>query len=150
MAVATNELARLPQMPEVTKVAAMLKAVYCQVNEIRQDQRPSYSMSLIRRSTMLRLIRRPSRSHFVDQHHDDRHPLQGELGTRKSTRMSEHTLTISETRDDVSTSTVFLTMKKKYATIKSTSKSLVIRSQPSSHSTLVTSMEMIPKGPKHS
>ena len=37
LAVATNELARLPQMPEVTKVATMLKAAYCQVNEIRQD-----------------------------------------------------------------------------------------------------------------
>ena len=35
MAVATNELARLPQTPEVAKVAAMLKAAHCQVNEIR-------------------------------------------------------------------------------------------------------------------
>ena len=45
--------------------------------------------------------------------------------TRKSTRTFEHTLTIFETRDDVLTSTVFLTMKK-YATVKSTSKSSVI------------------------
>ena len=35
--VATNELAWLPQTPEVAKVAAMLKATHCQVNEIRQD-----------------------------------------------------------------------------------------------------------------
>ena len=37
LAMAANELARLPQTPEVTKVAAMLKAVHCQVNEILQD-----------------------------------------------------------------------------------------------------------------
>ena len=47
LAMAANELARLPQTPEVTKVAAMLKAVHCQVNKIRQDQRPSYSTSSI-------------------------------------------------------------------------------------------------------
>ena len=41
LAVAANELAWLPQTPEVTKFAAMLKATHCQVNEIRQDQRPS-------------------------------------------------------------------------------------------------------------
>ena len=35
LVVATNELARLEQTPEVAKVAAMLKATYCQVNEIR-------------------------------------------------------------------------------------------------------------------
>ena len=35
LAMAANELARLPQTPEVTKVVAMLKAVHCQVNEIR-------------------------------------------------------------------------------------------------------------------
>ena len=34
LAMATNELARLPQTSEVAKVAAMLKAVHCQVNEI--------------------------------------------------------------------------------------------------------------------
>ena len=37
LVVATNELARLPQTPEVAKVAAMLKAAHYQVNEIRQD-----------------------------------------------------------------------------------------------------------------
>ena len=42
LAMAANELAWLPQTPEV---AAMLKAAHCQVNEIRQDQRPSYSTS---------------------------------------------------------------------------------------------------------
>ena len=34
LAVAANELARLPQTPEVGKVTAMLKAAHCQVNEI--------------------------------------------------------------------------------------------------------------------
>ena len=48
LAVAANELAQLPQTPEVAKVTAMLKAAHCQVNEIRQDQRPSYSTTLIR------------------------------------------------------------------------------------------------------
>ena len=42
LAMAANELAWLPQTSEVAKVAAMLKAVHCQVNEIRQDQGPSY------------------------------------------------------------------------------------------------------------
>ena len=45
LAMAANELTQLEQMLEVTKVAAMLKAVHCQVNEIRQDQGPSYSTS---------------------------------------------------------------------------------------------------------
>ena len=45
LAVATNELARLKQTPEVAKVAAMFKVAHCQVNEIRQDQGPSYSTS---------------------------------------------------------------------------------------------------------
>ena len=35
LAVAANELAQLLQMPEVAKVIALLKAVHCQVNEIR-------------------------------------------------------------------------------------------------------------------
>ena len=35
LAVAANGLARLLQTPEVAKVAAMLKAAHCQVNEIR-------------------------------------------------------------------------------------------------------------------
>ena len=50
LAVATNELAHLPQTPELAKVAAMLKAAHYQVNEIREDQRPSCSMSTIHRS----------------------------------------------------------------------------------------------------
>ena len=48
LVVAANELAQLPQTPEVAKVVAMLKAAHCQVNEIHQDQRPSYSTSSIR------------------------------------------------------------------------------------------------------
>ena len=47
LAVTTNELARLSQILEVAKVTAMLKAAHYQVNEICQDQRPSYSTSLI-------------------------------------------------------------------------------------------------------
>ena len=70
--------------------------------------------------------------------------------TRRSTRTSERTTTISETRDDVLTSAVFLAMKKKYGTVKSTSKSSVIQTEPSSHSMSVTPTAMIPKGPKHS
>ena len=35
LAVVANELARLPQMPKLAKVVAMLKAVHYQVNEIR-------------------------------------------------------------------------------------------------------------------
>ena len=34
LAVAANELARLPQTPKLAKVTAMLKAVHYQVNEI--------------------------------------------------------------------------------------------------------------------
>ena len=44
---ATNELTWLPQTPEVAKVTTMLKAAHCQVDEICQDQRPSYSTSSI-------------------------------------------------------------------------------------------------------
>jgi len=58
--------------------------------------------------------------------------------TRKLKKMSEHTSTISETRDDVSTSVVFLAMKKKFTAVKNTSKSSVIQTQPSSHSTSAT------------
>ena len=57
LVVAANELARLPQTPELTKVVAMLKAVHYQVNEIRQDQRPSYSTTLIHRSIATRTDR---------------------------------------------------------------------------------------------
>ena len=75
LAVAANKLARLPQTPEVTKVATMLKTAHCQVNEIHQDQRPSYSTTSICRLAAPRSDRRPSR--FTNQHHDDRQPLQG-------------------------------------------------------------------------
>ena len=34
LAVAANELVCLPQMPELAKVATMLKAAHCQVNDI--------------------------------------------------------------------------------------------------------------------
>ena len=73
LAVVANELAQLPQTPEVAKVAAMLKAAHCSVNEIRQDQRPSYSTTSIHRSVATRSDRRPS--HFTDQRHNDRQPL---------------------------------------------------------------------------
>ena len=60
LAVAANELAQLSQTPEVVKVTAMLKAAHCQVNEIRQDQRPSYSTTSIRRSAVPRSDHRPA------------------------------------------------------------------------------------------
>ena len=75
LAMATNELARLEQTPEVAKVAAMLKAAHYQVNELRQDQGPSYSTSSIHRSTAPRSNRRPSRSRFADQQRDDGQPI---------------------------------------------------------------------------
>ena len=37
LAVAANELARFSQMPELAKIAAMLKVAHCQVNEIHED-----------------------------------------------------------------------------------------------------------------
>ena len=77
LAVAANELARLPQTPELAKVAAMLKAAHYQVNEIRQDQGPSYSTTLIHRLVATRTDRRQSR--FTNQHHDDRQPPKVEL-----------------------------------------------------------------------
>ena len=64
LAMAANELAWLPQTSKVTKVVAMLKVVHCQVNEIHQDQRPSYSTSLIHRSATPRPDRHPS--HFTN------------------------------------------------------------------------------------
>ena len=73
LAVAANELAWLPQTPKVAKVTAMLKVVHYQVNEIRQDQRPSYSTTSIHRSAAPRSDGRPSC--FTDQHRDDRQPL---------------------------------------------------------------------------
>ena len=42
LAVATHELARLPPMPEVLKIQALLKAAQVQVNDI-QNLAPSYS-----------------------------------------------------------------------------------------------------------
>ena len=73
--------------------------------------------------------------------------------TRKPTRTFERKSIISETRNVILTSTISLTMKKKYAAIKNTSKSSVIWTQPSSHSTSTTpqiTTVMIPKGPQHS
>ena len=66
LAVAANELAHLPQTPELTKVATMLKAALYQVNEIREVQRPSCSTSVIHRSVDPRFNRRPSQSRFAD------------------------------------------------------------------------------------
>ena len=141
----------------------MLKAAHCKVNEIRKDQRPSYLTSSIHRSTAPRSNRRPSQSHFADQHRDDGQPLKGEPRatalttlanmTRKSTRMSERTSTISETRDGVSTSAGLVALKKKYATVKSTSRSSVTQTQLSSHLTpamLQITAPTNPKGPQHS
>ena len=85
LAMAANELVWLPQTQEVAKVAVMLKVAHCQVNEIRQEQRPSYSTSSIRRSAAPRSDRRPSR--FTDQHRDDRQPLQGEA---RGNRIEHH------------------------------------------------------------
>ena len=65
LVVAANELAWLPQTPEVTKVTTMIKEAHYQVNEIRQDQRPSYSTTSIRRLAATRTDRRQSR--FTDQ-----------------------------------------------------------------------------------
>ena len=50
--------------------------------------------------------------------------------------MCECTSTIFGMRDVISMGIVSLTMKRKYASVKKTSKSLVIRMQPSSHLTL--------------
>ena len=66
LVVAANELTRLPQTPELAKVAAMLKAAHYQVNEIREDRRPSCSTSTIRRSAAPRSNRHPSQSRFTD------------------------------------------------------------------------------------
>ena len=132
---ATNELARLEKMPEVAKVAAMLKDAHYQVNEIHQDQGPSYSTSSNCRSTMSRSNCRPGRSCFADQHHDDGQPIQGELGgtvsttftnsTKKLIKMSEHTSTTSRMHDVTSTGAISLAINRKYAGVKNTSKSSV-------------------------
>ena len=72
---------------------------------------------------------------------------------KKSTKMSERTSTISGIRDFISTGTVSLAMKRKYTDVKNTSKSSIIRMQPSSHLTpamLQNLTVMILKGPEHS
>ena len=84
-------------------------------------------------------------------------PSRGELGatalntlanmTRKSTRTSKRTSTISEMRDNVSTNASSVTMKKNYATARSTSKSMVTRTQLSSRSTPATLQTMAPPTP---
>ena len=66
----------------------MLKAAHYQVNKIRQDQRPSYSTSSIRRSVMPRSDRRPSR--FTDQHRDDRQPIQGGARDNRVEHLRQH------------------------------------------------------------
>ena len=86
LALAANELACLPQTPELAKVAAMLKAAHCQVNEIREDQRPSCSTSMIRRSAALRSNRRPSQSRFADQSL----PPQGGVGGHHAEHHRQH------------------------------------------------------------
>ena len=88
LAVAANELARLLQTPELAKVAAMLKVAHCQVNEIRQDQRPSYSTTSIRRSVAIRTDRRQSR--LTDQHRNDRQPLLGEARVNHTKHHRQH------------------------------------------------------------
>ena len=55
--------------------------------------------------------------------------------TKKWNKMSERTSIIFGTRDAISTGAVSLAMKRKYAGVKNTSKSSVIRMQPSSHLT---------------
>ena len=140
----------------------MLKAAHYKVNEIHQDQRPSCSTTSICRSATQRFDRRSSR--FTDQHRDDRQPLQAELGatapnitantTRRSTRTSGCTSTISEMHDDVSTNAASVAMKKKYAAIKSMSKSMETQTQLSSHSMSAMLQISTPtttlKGPQHS
>ena len=67
--------------------------------------------------------------------------------------MFECTSTISEMHDDVLMNAASVTMKAKYATARSTSKSTVTRTQISSCSpmaTLQTTASTTPKGPQHS
>ena len=90
-------------------------------------------------------------------------PSRGELGgtvsttlanlTKKWIKMSEHTSTTSRMHGVTSTGAISLAMKRKYIGAKNTSKSSVIQTQPSNHSTPATlqiPMAMIPKGPEHS
>ena len=125
LTVAANELAQLPQTPEVT---AMLKAAHCQVNEIYQEQRPSYSTTSIHRSATTRTASPTSTATIGN-------PSRAELGattpnipantTRRSTRTFGCTSTISEMHNDVSTNVALVAMKMKYAAARSTSKSTV-------------------------
>ena len=64
----------------------MLKVAQCQVNEIREDQRPSCSTSTIRRSAVPRSNRRPSQSRFADQSL----PLQGGAGGHRAEHLRRH------------------------------------------------------------
>ena len=73
---------------------------------------------------------------------------------KRSTRTSECTSTISKMHDDVSMNVVSVAAKKKYATIRSTSKSTETWTQLSSHSTSamlqIPMPTTTPKGPQHS
>ena len=67
--------------------------------------------------------------------------------------MSENTSTISGMHDVTLMGAISLSMKRKYAGVKNTSKNSVIQIQPSRHLTsamLPIPMVMIPKGPEHS
>ena len=58
--------------------------------------------------------------------------------TRRLTRTSGCTSTISEMHDDVSTNAASVAMKTKYVAARSTSKSTATRTQPSSQSLVAT------------
>ena len=67
--------------------------------------------------------------------------------------MFERTSTIFKTHDVILVGAVSLAMKKKYAGVKNTSKSSIIQTQPSSHSTSAMpqiTMATILKGLEHS
>ena len=73
--------------------------------------------------------------------------------TKKSIKMSEPTSTTSGMHDIISMGAISLSMRRKYAGVKNTSKNSVIRMQPSSHLTsamLPIPTVTIPKGPEHS
>ena len=74
----------------------MLKAVHYQINEIHQDQRPSYSTTLIHQSVATRSDRRPSR--FTDQRRDNRKFLQGGA---KGNHIEHHRQPDQEVNQDV-------------------------------------------------
>ena len=67
--------------------------------------------------------------------------------------MSKCTSTIYEMHDDILTNAASVTMKKKYAAYRSTSKRTITRTQLLSRSTsatLQTTAPTTPKGPQHS